>query len=101
MSGLYLLVLVSSLICLGLVDYRYQLALFWRRRQTVWTLALGIGFFLIWDVLGIVLDIFFTGNSPYILRVFVAPDLPIEEFFFLAVLMYSTIITYRWLEKRA
>lgn len=101
MSGLYLLALVTSLACLALVDYRYQLALFWRRRRAIWTLVIGVGFFLIWDICGILLDIFFTGNSPYILRVFVAPDLPIEEFFFLTVLMYSTMIVYRWLEKKS
>lgn len=100
MSVLYLTALLVSLLGLGLADYRYKLALFGDLSRAVRTLIICIGFFLAWDVAGIMLDIFFTGTSPYIMRWFIAPDLPIEELFFLAVLAYSTMVVYRWLEEK-
>lgn len=51
--------------------------------------------FLVWDVLGISLGIFFSGGSPYTLPYMVAPELPVEEFFFLFLLCYITLLIYR------
>lgn len=56
--------------------------------------------FLLWDLFGIHLGIFFDGGSPFTTGLMVAPDLPIEEFFFLFFLCYFTLIVYRLGERR-
>ena len=101
MSSLYILALLASLGCLLLVDYRFKLAWFKSRKRSLRTVVVGICFFVVWDIVGILLDIFYTGSSPYILRLFLAPDFPVEELFFLALLMYSSLIIYRLLEEKA
>lgn len=50
--------------------------------------------FIIWDILGIALGIFFHGDSPYSLPFRIAPEFPIEELFFLYLLTYTTLVVY-------
>lgn len=95
MSALYLIGLVSAIGCLALIDYRYKLALFYRAKQTVLTLAIAVGVFVVWDALGIALGIFYHGGSPYTLGVWLGPEFPLEELFFLVLLSYVTLLIYR------
>lgn len=100
MGSLYFLALVVSLGCLFLVDKRYRLAWFYSRRRTTKTLLIGVGFFIVWDAIGVWRGIFATGESSYIMRLFLAANFPIEELFFLTLLMYNALLLYRWLEVR-
>jgi lycopene cyclase domain-containing protein len=54
-------------------------------------LPAGVLFFLIWDLAGIGLGIFFRGPSPLVTGILVAPEVPLEEIFFLTLLCYLTM----------
>ena len=92
----YLAGLLLSLAGLAAIDARYRLV-FWRRpRAAAVTLAIGVGGFLVWDLAGIMLGIFFPGSSPYDTGWLVAPGLPLEELGFLSLLCYVTLILWEY-----
>jgi lycopene cyclase domain-containing protein len=80
--------------------WRYKLAFFNRPRRTALTVGIAMVVFIIWDLLGIHLNIFFHGGSQYTLPIRIAPEFPIEELFFLFLLSYVTLIFYRFLQTR-
>lgn len=92
----YLIGLVITLFCLGLIDWRYKLALFHDRWRTLGTLFVAVGLFSIWDIVGIRLGIFFHGGSDLTLPLRLFPEFPLEELFFLTLLTYSSLIAYRF-----
>ncbi|MDN4480536.1 lycopene cyclase domain-containing protein [Demequina muriae] len=94
-SWLYLGALTVSLLGLGTLDWRYRLALFVETRRTLATLASAVVVFLIWDLVGVGLGIFFRGDAPYMTGVLVAPEVPIEEVAFLTLLTYQTLLLWR------
>jgi len=101
MTGLlYLAALLVSLGGLTLLDWRHRIAVFAEPRRALLTIAAGIVVFLLWDAAGIGLGIFFRGDGPYMTGVLLAPELPLEELFFLALLVYQTLLLWRWLERR-
>lgn len=101
MTGLlYLAALLVSLGGLTLLDWRHRIAVFAEPRRALLTIAAGIVVFLLWDAAGIGLGIFFRGDAPYMTGVLLAPELPLEELFFLALLVYQTLLLWRWLERR-
>ncbi len=91
---LYLLALIISLLGMGLIDHKHKLALFNQPVRTVITLFVAVVVFLIWDLVGIALGIFFRGPGPYLTGITIAPELPIEEVFFLTLLSYTILIAY-------
>jgi lycopene cyclase domain-containing protein len=99
-AGLYLLLLVSTLGCLGLIDHRYQLVFFCNWRRALAVFAWGLPFFIVWDVAGIWLGIFFTGTTPYLTGVRLAPNFPVEEILFLCVLLYTPLIISQYYGTR-
>jgi lycopene cyclase domain-containing protein len=91
MHGVYLGGLVIALIGMTVLDARFRL-FFWRGPwRAAAVLAVGIAFFLAWDVAGIGLGVFFEGTTRYLVGIDVAPEVPIEELFFLALLGYVTM----------
>lgn len=92
MSVLYLLILLGAIGCMVMLDRRFRL-FFWRDgwRATV-VGVVGLVFFVVWDLLGIALGIFSRGETPISTGIQLAPELPIEELFFLAFLCYLTMI---------
>ena len=101
LSFAYLTALVVSLLGLGLIDRRHQLALFARTvTQTLVTVGGGVVFFLIWDVVGIAQGVFFRGAGPYQTGVLIGPELPLEEVFFLTLLCYVTLLAYLGFQRR-
>lgn len=97
---LYLAALCISLLGLGLLDWRYRVALWDQPRRTALTLLLGVVLFVVWDAIGIGLGIFFRGDGPYMTGLLVAPELPIEELLFLTLLVYQTLLVWRALDRR-
>ncbi|MCW4385618.1 lycopene cyclase domain-containing protein [Salinibacterium sp. SYSU T00001] len=90
----YLAALLISLFCMTLLDRRFTL-FFWRdARRAALVMTLGLVFFLAWDAGGIGLDIFHRGGSPWMTGIELAPELPLEEVFFLALLCYVTMVAY-------
>ncbi|MFM5904931.1 MAG: lycopene cyclase domain-containing protein [Micrococcales bacterium] len=100
MPGLYLTLLLLSIVGLGLIDQRNRLAFFLDAKRSALTLAVSVAFFLLWDVSGIGLGIFFEGENQLLVGLYLAKDLPLEEVFFLTVLCYSALITYQLLNLR-
>ena len=84
---------------MGLIDYKQKLALFTQPLRTIITLAVAVVVFLIWDFVGIALGIFFRGEGPYLTGITIAPELPIEEVFFLTLLSYTILIAYLGFKK--
>lgn len=100
LSFAYLTALAVSLLGLGLIDKRHRLALFAGRvTQTLITLAVGVVFFLTWDVVGIAQGVFFRGGGPYQTGLLIGPELPLEEVFFLTLLCYVTLLCYLGFER--
>ena len=94
MEWAYLGGLLFGIAGLLIIDYRWKLA-FWRETmRTTMTLATAIAIFVLWDLLGISLGIFFHGGSSYTLPYRLAPEFPIEEIVFLFLLTYSALIVY-------
>ncbi len=91
---LYLLALAVSLLGMGLIDFKHKLALFTQPLRTLTTLTIAVVVFLIWDLVGIAQGIFFRGSGPYLTGITIAPELPIEELFFLTLLSYTILIAY-------
>jgi lycopene cyclase domain-containing protein len=90
-NAVYLILLIAAIGCMMLVDLRFRL-FFWRApRRAAAVMGIGLGFFLAWDLLGIALGIFRRGvgvGSALLL----APQLPLEELFFLLFLCYLTTV---------
>lgn len=94
MSVLYLAALTVSLVGMVVLDRRFRL-FFWRdRRRAAVVLVLGVAFFLLWDLFGIRFGVFSIGEGPWMTGLELAPELPIEEVFFLTLLCYNTMNVY-------
>lgn len=90
----YLTTLLISLGGLGVLDFKYRLVWFNRPRIAAMCLAIGVGVFITWDVLGIAMRIFYAGSSPYVSGLRLAPEFPVEELFFLILLMYLPLVLW-------
>ena len=87
----YLIVLLVTIGCMVLCDWRWKLAFFLdARRATVLSLMV-VAAFLLWDAFGIMTGSFFRGGSEYMTGVVLAPEMPVEEPVFLFFLTYLTI----------
>jgi lycopene cyclase domain-containing protein len=100
-SLLYLGALLISLAGMVVLDLRFKLFFAVAPARAAIVLALGIAFFLVWDLAGIGAGIFFRGNPGLLTGVLIAPELPLEEVFFLALLCYLTMNVFGWLSGRA
>ncbi|WP_159810345.1 lycopene cyclase domain-containing protein [Cellulomonas citrea] len=97
----YLAALVVSLGGLAVLDRRFALAFWADARRTAWCLGIGVVGFLGWDLAGLGLGIFARGDSPHMTGLLLAPELPVEEAFFLALLCYTGLLTWRWFDRVA
>lgn len=91
MSILYLLTLLVSLAGMVVLDWRFRLFFWHSARRASVVLVIGVLFFVAWDVIGIGLGIFYRGETRIMTGVQLAPELPIEEIFFLTFLCYLTM----------
>jgi len=100
---LYLAALLVSIAGMIVLDVRLKLFFAAAPRRAAIVLVIGVAFFLAWDVAGIGLGIFFRGNPDLLTGILLAPELPLEELFFLALLCYTTMNlfagTSRWLSS--
>lgn len=91
MTFAYLLTLLLSLGAMVLLDHRFRL-FFWRSPvRAAIVLGAGLAYFLVWDLFGIGLGIFYRGETTLMTGLLLAPELPVEEFFFLTFLCYLTM----------
>lgn len=91
----YLIALLVSFAGMIVIDRRFALAYFYDRRATFMSIAAGVSVFIIWDIIGIIRGIFFSGQSPYMSGIYLGPEFPLEEIIFLAFLCYFTLVMYR------
>ena len=91
MSTAYLTILLVTLGCMVLCDWRWRLAFFHDARRAALLSVVVVGAFLVWDALGIVTGSFYRGASDYMTGIELAPEMPIEEPIFLFFLTYLTI----------
>jgi len=91
---LYLFLLLASIGCMALLDHRFKLFFFADARRASLVTGIGLAFFLLWDLGGIGLDIFYRGETPIMLGIVLAPHLPVEEVFFLGFLCYLTMVLF-------
>lgn len=96
---LYLFALLFSILGVGLLDWTHRVAFFVDPRATLLAVGLSVVVFLIWDIVGIANGIFFRGDAPHLSGILLAPELPLEELFFLILLSYNTLVVYRWADK--
>ncbi len=101
MNYLYLVALLISITGMLVLDVRFKLFFAAAPLRAAIVLGVGVVFFLAWDVAGITLGIFFRGDPDVLTGVLLAPELPLEELFFLTLLCYTTMNAFaaasRWL----
>ena len=97
MGLLYLAALLIALAGMVVLDRLFRL-FFWRdARRAAIILAIGLVFFLVWDLQGIRLGIFFRGETSFMTGLQWAPQLPLEEPFFLLLLCYLAMNLFGFL----
>lgn len=92
MSAAYLIVLLVSLAGVVLLDVRHRLFLGRDPRRATIVLLLGTAFFVLWDLAGIGLGIFFRDDGEFATGILLAPELPLEEPIFLLFLCELTMV---------
>jgi lycopene cyclase domain-containing protein len=100
MSLVYLGALLLSLAGMVTLDLRFRLFFAVSPVRAATVMVLGIAFFIVWDLAGIGAGVFFRGNPDLLTGILIAPELPLEELFFLALLCYLTMNLYRWSSSR-
>lgn len=96
----YLAFLLVGICGMAVIDWRYKLAYWHDRKRTLQTLAIAVAIFVVWDLLGIALGIFFHGGSQLTLPLRLLPEFPVEELFFLTLLCYSALVVYQGVRKK-
>ena len=99
MNFVYLAALLFSLAGLATIDFRFKLAFAKNAKAATIAIAIPYLLFVIWDAAGIALGIFFKGQSQFLTGIMIAPEFPIEELFFLALLCYTTLIASTWFAR--
>lgn len=94
MIVLYLLALLISLTGMVVLDRRFSLFFWQDARRAAIVLGAGVLFFLVWDLFGVGLGIFFRGETEFMTGLLIAPEVPLEEVFFLTLLCYLTMNIY-------
>lgn len=97
----YLAALLVSIGGLAVIDRKLRLAFWADARRAGLTVGLGVLGFLGWDLLGLGLHIFARGTSPHMTGLLLAPELPVEEAFFLTLLCYVALLAWRWFDRGA
>jgi len=96
---LYLLALAIALTGMVMLDRRFRLFFWQDARRAAIVLIAGVVFFLVWDIAGIGLGIFFRGETDFMTGLQAAPELPLEEIFFLTLLCYLAMNLYSGLGR--
>ena len=98
-SWLYLSLLVLAEAGVIGLDIRHKLAIGYKPRPAITAIAGSVAFFLVWDLSGINAGIFFEGAKQLLVGVELAPELPIEEIFFLILLCHSALLVFTWVAR--
>ena len=91
--------LLISLFGMVTLDRRFRLFFVADARRAAMVLGIGVAFFLIWDLVGIGAGVFFRGETVFMTGLQIAPELPLEEVFFLILLCYLTMNVVAGVER--
>lgn len=91
MTFAYLTILLVTIGCMVLCDWRWRLTFFHDARRAALISVCMLALFLAWDALGIVTGSFYRGGSGYMTGIELAPEMPLEEPIFLFFLTYLTL----------
>lgn len=101
----YLSGLIFSLVGLGLLDWRFRTAFTINKKAAAFAILIPTIFFILWDIAGIAMGIFFRGDTSHLTGIVLAPEFPIEELFFLLLLNYTALTLFttvtRVIKKRS
>jgi lycopene cyclase domain-containing protein len=95
----YLAALLLALACMALVDHRWKLVLWSDARRGAVVLAAGVVFFLTWDLLAVHFGFYGRSGSDLMTGAQIAPDLPVEEVFFVLFLCYVTLVLHTLVDR--
>jgi lycopene cyclase domain-containing protein len=98
-SLVYLGALLVSIAGMVVLDLRFRLFFCEAPLRAAIVVVAGLAFFLAWDVAGIGLGIFFRGNPGLLTGILLAPELPLEELFFLTLLICTIMNAYAALAR--
>ena len=98
--AVYPALLLVSLAGLAVIDRTHTLAFKRDARRAASTIAAAVGFFLLWDICGIGLNIFYAADTTYRSGLMLGPSLPVEEVLFLSLLSYTVLIAWTYVSKR-
>jgi lycopene cyclase domain-containing protein len=101
MTLFYLAALLVALTGMVVLDRRFRLFFWADARRAAIVLVAGVVFFLVWDLAGVGLGIFFRGETSFMTGLQVAPEVPLEEVFFLTLLVYVTMNVYTALDHKS
>jgi lycopene cyclase domain-containing protein len=90
-SFLYLAALLVSITGLATLDFKFKLAVA-KSWGYLCFIFIPVVFFLVWDIAGISLGIFFRGGAEHVMGILVYEEMPLEEIFFLILLSYSALL---------
>lgn len=96
----YLGLIIFSMLGMVMIDKVQRLAIFYDLRRTLITVGTCVAILIVWDIIGIVTGIFFSGDSKYMSGIYLAPEFPIEEIFLLTFISYFTLIIYRLVGRK-
>ena len=99
MSLLYLGALLVSIAGMVVLDLRFKLFFAAAPLRAAIVYVAGMAFFVAWDLAGIGLGIFFRGNPGLLTGILIAPELPLEELFFLTLLILTIMNAYAALSR--
>jgi lycopene cyclase domain-containing protein len=85
--------------CMALMDRRWRLVLWADARRALLVIGAGLVLFLAWDVAALRLGLYHRGESAGMTGVEVAPNLPLEEIFFILFLCYLTLVMHRLVHR--
>ncbi|WP_281887342.1 lycopene cyclase domain-containing protein [Agromyces rhizosphaerae] len=88
----YLAALVLSLAAMCAIDARFRLVFWDSPGRAAAVIGIGVAAFLVWDLAGIALGVFFRGETEFMTGILLAPELPLEEVLFLTFLCYLTLV---------
>lgn len=99
MPGLYLAAIIASAAGVAAVDARWRLAAWRAPGRAAAAVGIGTALLLACDAVAIAAGVFVKGGSPLLLGIDIAPQLPLEEPFFLAFLCYLALVVWAGSER--
>lgn len=94
MTILYLVTLVVLIGCMALLDRRFVLAFWQAPLRAAAVVIAAIAFYIAWDLVAIAQEIYYQGGSGAMTGISLAPELPLEELFFIIFLSYLTLVMH-------